>query len=258
MVCALASSCAHLQQVDHKLPIRHALQVDQLVIYSDFAVAADHRLLVEIARQREEVCKKLDLPDSTEPVRVYLFESAERYRHFINLYYPQLPARRAFFMQTDTRLVVYAHWGDRVAEDLRHEVTHGYLHAVVPQIPLWLDEGIAENFETPPADRGLNRPHVDLLVKLLDSGWHPDLVRLERLTQLEELTQVEYAESWAWTHWLLETTPERRDVLAGYLRALRQAEGGPPVEPLSTRLRRSLGASGHDLSAFLRELAARR
>ena len=52
--------------------------------------------------------------------------------------------RRAFFVETDTQLSVYAQWGDRVAEDLRHEVTHGYLHAVVPNVPLWIDEGLAE------------------------------------------------------------------------------------------------------------------
>ncbi len=45
---------------------------------------------------------------------------------------PSFPARRAFFVETDTRLAVYAYWGDRIAEDLRHEVAHGYLHACVP------------------------------------------------------------------------------------------------------------------------------
>ena len=43
---------------------------------------------------------------------------------------------RAFFVESDTRLNIYAYWGDRVAEDLRHEVTHGYLHAMVPHSAL--------------------------------------------------------------------------------------------------------------------------
>ena len=51
-------------------------------------------------------------------------------------------------METDTRLTVYAYWGDRVAEDLRHEVTHGYLHTMVPHVPLWLDEGLAQLADT--------------------------------------------------------------------------------------------------------------
>lgn len=256
-VLASSSSCARLgpTKVGHSLPIRHAVDLhNELVVYSDFVVPADHRLLVEIARQRDDLVRKLDLPESKEPVRVYLFDSAERYREFMVLYYPELPSRRAFFMQTDTRLVVYAHWGDRVAEDLRHEVTHGYLHAVIPRIPLWIDEGLAENFEVAPPEMGVNRPHVELLMKLLDNGWQPDLIRLERLETLGEMTQVDYAESWAWTHWMLETAPERRDILTGYLRALRH---DPQAEPLSTRIRRGLGASGDDLIAYVKELSRR-
>ena len=65
-------------------------------------------------------------------------------RHF-----PGTPSRRAFFVESPTHLSVYAQWGDRVQEDLRHEVVHGYLHAVLRDIPLCLDEGIAEYFEVP-------------------------------------------------------------------------------------------------------------
>ena len=68
--------------------------------------------------------------------------------------FPSVPSRRAFFLETDTRLAVYAHWSDRVAEDLRHEVAHGYLHSVVPGLPLWLDEGLAEYFEVPRGQNG--------------------------------------------------------------------------------------------------------
>ena len=78
-------------------------------------------------------------------------------RSFFRDRYPDFPKRRAFFVETDTQLAVYAQWGDRVAEDLRHEVAHGYLHAIVPSIPLWLDEGLAEYFEVPRGQNGLNR-----------------------------------------------------------------------------------------------------
>ena len=45
------------------------------------------------------------------------------------------------FVKRDGRLMVYTMWSPRVGEDLRHEVTHGYLHSVVRGLPLWLDEG---------------------------------------------------------------------------------------------------------------------
>ena len=46
------------------------------------------------------------------------------------------------------------------ADDLRHEMTHAYLHAVVPNVPLWLDEGLAKYFELPRQQHGLNQPYV--------------------------------------------------------------------------------------------------
>ena len=91
-----------------------------------------------------------------------------------------MPDRRAFFVSDFDRLNVYAWWGDNVGDDLRHEVTHGYLHSTLQEIPLWLDEGIAEYFEVPRGDGGVNRAHVELLAMRLREGtWRPDPGRLE-------------------------------------------------------------------------------
>src|SRR6185295_16292773 len=101
---------------------------------------------------------------SDEPIHVYLFESGPVFTEFMHAHYPSFPQRRAFFVETDTRLTVYAQWGDRVAEDLRHEVSHGYLQSIIRNLPLWLDEGLAEYFEVPRGTQGFNRPHVDELL----------------------------------------------------------------------------------------------
>ncbi len=148
--------------------------------------------------------------------------------------HPDFPERRALFVETDTRLVVYAYWGDRVAEDLRHEVAHGYLHSMVPHLPLWIDEGLAEFFEVPRGDRGFNVRHVREIQAAQSAGWHPDLRRLERLQSAADMNQMDYAEAWLWAHFLLESTPERLELLRGYLQALRSEETPTPV---SQRLR---------------------
>ena len=158
------------------LPDRNTLVRDQLVIHSDFRLAAHHRLFEELTAQREDLCQRLALPCSDEPIHVYLFETAEQFQGFIRLHHPEFPDRRAFFVETDTRLSVYAQWGDRMAEDLRHEVTHGYLHSVVPDIPQWLDEGIAKFYEVPRGQQGLNRPLFDrLVVQIEREHWRPKL-----------------------------------------------------------------------------------
>ena len=49
------------------------------------------------------------------------------------------------------------------------------------------------------------------------------------------MTQADYAESWAWVHLLLETSPQRLQILRGYLQSLRTAHS---AEPLAAQLRR--------------------
>lgn len=214
------------------LPVRYNMVLDQLVIFSDTPLPQNHRLLQELRGLRTQVSTKLALPISDEPIHVYLFPTDDKFAAYLKLHHPSLPSRRAFFVETDTRLSVYAYWGDRVAEDLRHEVVHGYLHAVVPNLPLWFDEGLAEYFEVPRGAAGLNRGHLDQLIA--EPGPF-DLVRLEQLREASEMTQRDYAESWAWVHYLLESTPQHRQVLIDYLHGLGQS---PPGVPISERLRR--------------------
>lgn len=237
------------------LPARNSVVFDQLVIHSNFPLPHNHRLLNDLRLQRSDLLTRLDMPASDEPIHVYLFESEEYFSKFLEEYHPEFPARRAFFVESDTRLAVYAQWGERVAEDLRHEVAHGYLHSVVRNIPLWLDEGLAEYFEVPRGSGGLNRPHVQLLVeRLTKQGWRPNLVRLEALNSAGDMTQDDYAESWAWVHMLLETDPARRELLCRYLLVLR--EHGT-AQPISQSIGRTAPNPDQALIEHLSSLAAR-
>ena len=218
------------------LPVRHSTVREQLVLYSDTAIPSNHRLLEELSAARVNVSEKLKLPLTDEPIHVYLFGSAPTFAAFIEKHYPEVARRRAFFVETDTRLAVYAHWGDHVAEDLRHEVAHGYLHAAVQNLPLWLDEGLAEYFEVPRGREGLHSLHLaELKEQIQGTDWQPDLLRLESLTSVSEMSQLDYAEAWAWVSYLLETTPRRRQLLHNYLETLRATATAPP---LSEQLRK--------------------
>jgi hypothetical protein len=234
-VLTLLAGCARWSS-GPVLPSRNEMRLDQLVIASDAPLPAQHRLLDELRAQRNIVSQKLGLRTSVEPIHVYLFPSAEKLDSYLRVHYPALPKRRAFFVESDTRLSVFAYWGDRVAEDLRHEVAHGYLHAVVPNLPLWLDEGLAEYFEVARGQSGVNRAHLELLAGEGAAPWRPDLTRLELLGETAEMTQAEYAQSWAWVHFLLESSPERREILRGYLRLLVE---GRTRESLYQQLRRT-------------------
>lgn len=236
------------------LPDRYAVAREQLLIHSDFPLPQHHRIFDDLAALRGDLGRRLALVGTDEPIHVYLFESPERFKGFMRLHHPEFPDRRAFFVETDTRLAVYARWGDRMAEDLRHEVTHAYLHAAVPRLPLWLDEGLAEFYEAPRGQRGVNRSHVERLMMRLGRGqWEPDMARLERLDPTQDMNQDDYAESWAWVHFLLDSRPECLEVLRSYLGEL--CRDGP-VEPLAPRLRRLSAHPEWELVEHVRALAA--
>lgn len=212
-----------------KLPAGGPIVRDQLIIHSDFPLPRHHRLVDELVALRGDIVERLVLPVSDEPIYVHLFESRAQFRRYMETHYPQFPERRAFFVETDTRLCVYAHWGDRVAEDLRHEVAHGYVHTMVPRIPLWMDEGLAEFFEVPRGDRGLHRPHLALLASSPPSDWVERLEELETLDEPADMTQADYAAAWAWVHFLLESSDERTDVFRNHLARLRMTGTAPSL-----------------------------
>jgi hypothetical protein len=232
-----------------------AINAGQLVIHADFPLARRHRIVRDLEQLRVDISERLTLPISDEPIHLYLFEHREEYESYAAATFPGFPARRAFFVKTDTSLSIYAHWQDRIAEDLRHETTHGYVHAVGGDVPLWLDEGIAEFFEVPRSQRQVHRQHVDrLAARLLEGTWQPNLQRLESQVDAGLLTQDHYAEAWCWVHWLLETSAERRAVLQDYLTEKRR---DPAAPPLSVRLARSeggLAAASDDLVDHLLQL----
>jgi len=238
--------CAAWQPTEHirlptpeMLPSQYTLTRGQLVFHSNFPMAPHHRLVEELAARRQELTDRLGLPAEGEPVHIYLFDHQEPFQRFIAQRYPHFPQRRAYFLKTDTTLAVYAFWGDQVAEDLRHEVTHGYLHAVAPQIPLWLDEGLAEFFEVPRGQRGINQEHLEFFrIRLGRRDWQPNLERLERLDRPLEMTAEQYAECWAWVHLLLEGPSVQRKILPRYLADLRLTDS---TRPFRWFLRQELG-----------------
>jgi hypothetical protein len=158
--------------------------------------------------------------------------------------YPDLPHRRAFFMVLPTslggeNLVVYAVWCERmqqVQQDLRHELTHALLNSVLKNIPIWLDEGLAEYFELPAERQGVNSAHLDMLLHPTDGSLKLDLARLEAIgsAEVEKMNRPEYREAWAWVHLMLRSNPEAKAVLMTYLQQLRTARDAGLILPKLT------------------------
>ncbi len=218
-------------------PRKSEFRVSQFVFLHDFEINRNLPLFKELADLREQVYRELQLPPSNTPVFVHLFTDQQSYERYMQATHPNLPKRRAFFIAQERRfggseeLLVYTYWGERIHQDLRHELTHALLHSVLKDVPLWLDEGLAEYFEMPPGWRGVNYQHLTQLLRTPGVAFKPDLERLERLTQVEQMTPAEYREAWAWVHLMLHARAEARAALIGYLRELRTNANPGPLRP---------------------------
>jgi len=244
-LCALAatvgaSGCRTAERDRGLLPARHSVQADQLVVLSDFRLNYDHPLISNLIELRKEVADSLSLELNGPPVIVYLFPDEREYYSYLKTTYPSLPARRAYFIGTSFELAVYTYWGERVQEDLRHEFTHGLLHSTLQDVPLWLDEGLAEYFEVAgPAPGTVNSKSAQELAEAIGNGWQPNLKRLESLHEVSMMNQADYREAWAWVHFMLHGSDETRQLLVEYLQDLRT---DPSPGSLRDRLEKNVPA----------------
>ncbi|MDA1013933.1 MAG: DUF1570 domain-containing protein [Planctomycetota bacterium] len=216
-------------------PARHSVRFDQLLVQSDFRLPPDHPLFNDLNQLQHHVIETLKVPRPKDTVVVYLFEDEQTYQRYITAAFPNLPKRRAYFVGTEFELGVYGFWSDKVREDLRHEFTHGILHSALGDVPLWLDEGLAEFFEiVDSSGKGINPRYVEQLTSAVDHGWKPSMKRLEGIREFSHLQRMDYAEAWAWVHFMLSDSVDSKRVLTEYLADLRD---DPSPTPISKRLR---------------------
>jgi hypothetical protein len=115
-------------------------------------------------------------------------------------------------------------------------LTHALLHSVLKDVPLWLDEGLAEFFEAAPEHRGLKDQHLEQIRSLPADSFKPDLAHLEELSQVQQMSPAEYREAWAWVHLLLRDRPEAKAVLLDYLQQLRSNPNPGLLQPRLARV----------------------
>ncbi len=234
---AISSGCATVRPAagPSLVPSQFQTRTGPYCVFTNTPLPADSPAIHNLQSLENQVQATLGLrvPAGSDPIEVYILESPEAFRHFLMFYFPELPARRAFFLAQGNRRVVYTYFGGRLEEDLRHEATHALLHAAAPDLPLWLDEGLAEYFEVDEERGGYNADHVARLPDDLADGWKPEIRKLEMLKDVRKMTPRDYRESWAWVHYLLNGSAPNKAALLGYLADLRS---GGIVTPLSRRL----------------------
>lgn len=218
------------------VPDRVETRTGPFAVYTNAKIAPDAPAVRCLQSLEHDLNTQLGLRVTADgpPIEVYILKDREAFSHFLRFYYPELPPRRAFFLAQGQKRMVYTFTNDRLEEDLRHEATHALLHVAVGDLPLWLDEGLAEYFEGPTNRRGLNPEHIARLPNDIKAGWSPDLARLETLNNVRDMTPRDYRESWEWVHYLLNGSPAGKTALLGYLADLHT--DAARAKPLSGRI----------------------
>ena len=180
--CATAPLALHLFPGREALAATrwpHEVNAGKFFCHSTFDLAPDHELLGQLSELEADLGATLGVVRVKEPIHVYLFGTKGVYRQYIQQYFPDVPYRRALFVKNRGPGMVFAYMNDDFAIDLRHESTHALLHASLPMVPLWIDEGLAEYFEVPREQRASGNPHLRTVRWAARLGSSPDMEALE-------------------------------------------------------------------------------
>jgi hypothetical protein len=237
------------------VPTRYHVRTGPFLIYSDSPIPADSPPVQCLQSLQNDLSVKLAYhprPDE-DPVEIYVLADRNAFTHFLKFYYPELPPRRAFFLAQESRRVIYTYQSNRLEEDLRHEATHALVRGCYGDLPLWLDEGLAEYFEAPIDAIDAQHEHLARIPEDLKEGWVPDLSHLESLTSIHQMSPRDYREAWAWVHLMLSNELPGESPLLDFLKAGRTGPAAQSVaQVLSNR-----GATSKTLVAHIQTLQSR-
>ncbi len=196
-------------------------------IYLNVDINSVRKTLEQIANLDRELSVRFSLPPCQEKIKLYIFEDVKTYTAYIQKEYPGAPMRRALFaMEKDKPGKVFTFFHSDFAEDLRHECTHALLHSKIGRLPIWVDEGLAEYFEAPEAQRVYKEPYFSQIKRNVSYNLLspvPDLKKLENITKMGDFLEVHYRNSWSWMNFLL-SDPSRQKILANYLVLCKNAD----------------------------------
>jgi len=221
----LIASCT-LSTAHSAPPWVDARQIGPFLCQATFPLKPYGPLFAELPQLQRELGRTLGLPPSRRPINIYLFRDEAEHRAFLRDRYAHVPYRRALFIKEGAHAGVYAYRHAELDIDLRHECTHALLHSVLPTVPLWLDEGLAEYFEVPPGRRAFDHPHFESLRWNMRLGMVQSIEALEQRQELPDMDGLDYRYSWAWVHFMLHGPEPAHQALVAYISGLQRASDG--------------------------------
>jgi len=200
--------------------------------HADFPLDQEYEILRELKNIQKDLSQYLAIPKPRETIEVFFFNAEESYRKFLAVEFPDAPFdRRALFIKEKGPGMVLVVRNPEMNEDLRHEMTHAFLHSTIRYVPLWLDEGLAEYFEKPRETRATENPYFKTIARKIMFGSVPSLSGLEKLLYFDQMGAEEYCHAWSWVHFMIHHSRKTHETLAGYIRLLDEyGEKTPRIE----------------------------
>lgn len=209
-----------------------------------YAVASDmdRATCVQMAKVLEETHAFLagaigPIAAGSPRMRVYVFSGKQAYADYCEDLLGDPMSRTLGLFSPELAQLLFWNVVDRAefVQTARHESVHQYLNALVAEVPLWLNEGLAQYFETIAREKGrlaagaVKTDARDLLRSLPPAApWLP----LEKLFEMERdhfygpSAPIWYAYSWAVVHALAHGAPKDRAIFDGLLQRLARGVDG--------------------------------
>ena len=207
--------------------------IGPLLCHADFPLDAYVPFFEDIGNLQHELLTTLGVGHVQEYIHIYLFSKRSTYKKYLKQHLPTVPFRRALYVKGHGPGMVFAYTNGDFQTDLRHECTHALLHASLPMVPLWLDEGLAEYFELPAGKRKIGSPHMGAMRRNVRFGLYARIPALESISSIADMKVRDYRFAWAWVHFLLNGSHEGHDELRRFLADISSHQ--PPGQ-LSQRL----------------------
>jgi hypothetical protein len=207
------------------------------VLYSTLEVPKMESLANRLEGYKKEVEDVLELSFAVDEIKIVVLRDRVEYDLYLEEHFPKLPKRRALFVQHRGPGLVLTYLHDDWTVDARHECAHAMIHSCRSKLPSWLDEGLAEYFETPLPDRLAHREHAQGVLAQIRYGQVPAIEELEQWNVDEALESKQYRDAWSVVAFLLHHSPETRAAFQQYLQDLKS---GAAAGYLGRRLSREL------------------
>ena len=140
----------------------------QFQVHSMVSTAKLEPYLAKLNTLPSELKQSLAISVVEQPIHLVVLESRDSLDAYVKRLLPNAPSRRALYIRHRGPGLVLTYFNPAWLTDARHECTHALLDASGVKISQWLDEGLAEYFET--ANPAKFPEEVEKVV-----GWAPDV-----------------------------------------------------------------------------------